>query len=125
MMTFHSPTPLMFAWISDLLIITTTHVQESLQCLLGVSSAWSMTIVYFLQMGLDALTQEFHISADFLGGSSGALLLVDKVSFGWRVLIWHLQAEIASCPCYSFQDSRPLSCNGVLSSGICATLLGS
>ena len=125
MMTFHFLTLLMFARISDVLIITTTHVQESLQCLFGVSSTWSMTSVYFLQLSLDALAQKFHISADFLGGSSGALLLADQVSFGWRELILHHQAEIASCPCYSLQDSRPLSCNVVLSPGTCATLLGS
>ena len=43
---------MMLARISDVLLITTTHVQESFQCLLGVSSAWSMTSVYFLQMSL-------------------------------------------------------------------------
>ena len=85
---------LMLAGIREVLIITTPHDQGAFQRLLGDGSAWGMTIAYAVQPVPEGLAQAFLIGADFLGGSSAALVLGDNLFHGHE-LISQLHAAMA------------------------------
>ena len=84
---------LMLAGIREVLIITTPHDQMAFQRLLGDGRAWGMSISYSVQTEPDGLAQAFLIGAEFLDGSSAALVLGDNLFHGHE-LISQLQAAM-------------------------------
>ena len=85
-MVYYPLSTLMLAGIREVLIITTPQDQGSFQSLLGDGGAWGIEIRYAVQPSPDGLAQAFLIGADFLAGSSAALVLGDNLFHGQNLV---------------------------------------
>jgi len=85
-MVYYPLSTLMLAGIREVLIITTPQDQGSFQRLLGDGGAWGIEIRYAVQPSPDGLAQAFLIGADFLAGSSAALVLGDNLFHGQNLV---------------------------------------
>ena len=85
-MVYYPLSTLMLAGIREVLIITTPQDQGSFQSLLGDGGAWGIEICYAVQPSPDGLAQAFLIGADFLAGSSAALVLGDNLFHGQNLV---------------------------------------
>ena len=85
-MVYYPLSTLMLAGIREVLIITTPQDQEPFQRLLGDGGAWGIEIRYAVQPSPDGLAQAFLIGADFLAGSSAALVLGDNLFHGQNLV---------------------------------------
>ena len=81
-MIYYPLSTLIFAGISDVLVITTPHEAEGFERLLGDGSQFGIAISYAQQPSPDGLAQAFMIGADFLGGEKAALVLGDNIFYG-------------------------------------------
>ncbi|HSU37813.1 MAG TPA: glucose-1-phosphate thymidylyltransferase RfbA [Propionibacteriaceae bacterium] len=81
-MIYYPLSTLIFAGISDVLVITTPHEAEGFERLLGDGSQFGISISYAQQPSPDGLAQAFMIGADFLGGEKAALVLGDNIFYG-------------------------------------------
>ena len=71
-----------FAGISDVLVITTPHEAAGFERLLGDGSQFGISISYAQQPSPDGLAQAFVIGADFIGSEKVALVLGDNIFYG-------------------------------------------
>ena len=81
-MIYYPLSTLIFAGISDVLVITTPHEAVGFERLLGDGSQFGIAISYAQQPSPDGLAQAFVIGADFLGGEKAALVLGDNIFYG-------------------------------------------
>jgi glucose-1-phosphate thymidylyltransferase len=81
-MIYYPLSTLIFAGISDVLVITTPHEAEGFERLLGDGSQFGISISYAQQPSPDGLAQAFMIGADFLGSEKAALVLGDNIFYG-------------------------------------------
>src|SRR6187401_1167184 len=81
-MIYYPLSTLIFAGISDVLVITTPHEAEGFERLLGDGGQFGIAIGYAQQPSPDGLAQAFMIGADFLGGEKAALVLGDNIFYG-------------------------------------------
>jgi glucose-1-phosphate thymidylyltransferase len=81
-MIYYPLSTLIFAGISDVLVITTPHEAEGFERLLGDGSQFGIAISYAQQPTPDGLAQAFMIGADFLGSEKAALVLGDNIFYG-------------------------------------------
>jgi glucose-1-phosphate thymidylyltransferase len=81
-MIYYPLSTLIFAGISDVLVITTPHEAEGFERLLGDGSQFGISISYAQQPSPDGLAQAFVIGADFLGREKAALVLGDNIFYG-------------------------------------------
>lgn len=81
-MIYYPLSTLIFAGISDVLVITTPHEQNGFQRLLGDGSQFGIAISYATQPSPDGLAQAFVIGAEFIGTEKVALVLGDNIFYG-------------------------------------------
>jgi glucose-1-phosphate thymidylyltransferase len=81
-MIYYPLSTLIFAGISDVLVITTPHEAAGFERLLGDGSQFGISISYAQQPSPDGLAQAFMIGADFLGTEKAALVLGDNIFYG-------------------------------------------
>jgi glucose-1-phosphate thymidylyltransferase len=81
-MIYYPLSTLIFAGISDVLVITTPHDAAGFERLLGDGSQFGISISYATQPSPDGLAQAFVIGADFLGSEKVALVLGDNIFYG-------------------------------------------
>ena len=81
-MIYYPLSTLIFAGISDVLVITTPHEAAGFERLLGDGSQFGISISYAQQPSPDGLAQAFMIGADFLGTEKAALVLGDDIFYG-------------------------------------------
>lgn len=81
-MIYYPLSTLIFAGISDVLVITTPHEAAGFERLLGDGGQFGIAITYAQQPSPDGLAQAFVIGADFVGGEKVALVLGDNIFYG-------------------------------------------
>ena len=81
-MIYYPLSTLIFAGISDVLVITTPHDRPGFERLLGDGSQFGIAISYATQPSPDGLAQAFVIGADFIGDDKVALVLGDNIFYG-------------------------------------------
>ena len=81
-MVYYPLSVLMFAGITDVLIITSPEDQSSFQRLLGDGSEIGMTFSYVIQPSPDGLAQAFILGENFIGNDDVCLVLGDNIFHG-------------------------------------------
>ena len=81
-MIYYPLSTLIFAGISEILVITTPHDAAAFERLLGDGSQFGISIRYAQQATPNGLAQAFVIGADFIGEEKVALVLGDNIFYG-------------------------------------------
>ena len=81
-MIYYPLSTLIFAGISDILVITTPHDAAAFERLLGDGSQFGISIRYAQQATPNGLAQAFVIGAEFVGNEKVALVLGDNIFYG-------------------------------------------
>jgi glucose-1-phosphate thymidylyltransferase len=81
-MIYYPLSTLIFAGISDILVITTPHDAAAFERLLGDGTQFGISVRYAQQAAPEGLAQAFVLGADFLGTEKAALVLGDNIFYG-------------------------------------------
>jgi glucose-1-phosphate thymidylyltransferase len=81
-MIYYPLSTLIFAGISDVLVITTPHEAAGFERLLGDGSLFGISIGYAQQPSPDGLAQAFVIGKEFIGQEKVSLVLGDNIFYG-------------------------------------------
>ena len=81
-MIYYPLSTLIFAGISDVLVITTPHDRPSFERLLGDGSQFGISLSWAVQPSPDGLAQAFVIGEEHIGDDHVALVLGDNIFYG-------------------------------------------
>jgi glucose-1-phosphate thymidylyltransferase len=81
-MVYYPLSVLMLAGITEILIISAPGDRSQFQRLLGDGSQWGISLNYGVQPSPDGIAQAYTIGAEYLCGSSSALMLGDNLFYG-------------------------------------------
>lgn len=81
-MIYYPLSTLIFAGISDILVITTPHEQDAFHRLLRDGSQFGVSISYAVQPEPNGLAQAFTIGEDFIDDGDVCLVLGDNIFYG-------------------------------------------
>ena len=107
-MVYYPLSTLLFAGISEVLVINTPHEQEAFHRLLGDGSQFGISISYAVQPEPKGLAQAFTIGEDFIDGGPCALVLGDNIFYG-QGLGTQLQnhADVEGALIFGYQVADP------------------
>jgi glucose-1-phosphate thymidylyltransferase len=81
-MIYYPLSTLIFAGITEILVISTPRDQPAFENLLKDSRDWGLTVTYAVQPKPEGIAQAFLIGERFIGGSACALALGDNIFYG-------------------------------------------
>ncbi|MCJ7625571.1 MAG: sugar phosphate nucleotidyltransferase, partial [Anaerolineaceae bacterium] len=85
-MIYYPLSMLMFAQITDILIITTPIDRPSFERLLGTGEQWGLKFVFASQETPRGLPDAFIVGEEFIGDDSVCLMLGDNIFYGTGLL---------------------------------------
>jgi glucose-1-phosphate thymidylyltransferase len=81
-MIYYALSTLMLAKVREMAVVTSPEAESQFRSLLGDGSQWGLKFVYRIQDKPSGIAEGIRLAADWLAGSSVALILGDNIFYG-------------------------------------------